>query len=272
MNAVIRRCVHATASAVLLLAASHTQSNATSPIKGKPTTATIVTALANALGGMPNIKKIQTLYFEFNELSVHALPAGDIQPVQARLHLVGREWLTAAGDDRTESRSTGALAPPFLQVFQAGNSPQGWVLIGDQGVPSGNSTGALQGPDLTREISHVYWTTFAYLTTSGIPGTVKYKPTGGFDYLLVMTPKGGEPIDAYLDGKTFLPVKVQIEDGSYNMVLEPKDWKLVDGVRFPFDLTVQIVDAQLTLHYTFTKIALNVTPPKGAFTQPTPAI
>ncbi len=272
MDAVIRRCLRTTASAVLLLAASHAQSSATSPINGRPTTASIVHALGNALGGISNIKKIQTLYFEFKELSVHALPAGDIQTDQMRLHLVGREWLTASGDDHTESRSTGVMAPPFLQVFQAGSSPQGWTLVGDQGVPSGNSSGALQGPDLTREISHVYWTTFAYLTTSGIPGTVKYKPTGGFDYLLVMTPKGGEPIDAYLDGNSFLPVKVQIEDGSYNMVLEPKNWKLVDGVRFPFDLTVQIVDAQLTLHYTFTKIALNVTPPKGAFTQPTPAI
>ncbi len=255
-----------------MLATSHAQTGATSSITGTPTTTAIVTALGNALGGVSNIKKIQTIYFEYKELSVHALPTGDIQPMQMRLHLVGREWLTAAGDDRSESRSTGAMAPPMLQVFQAGSSPQGWLLVGDQGFPSGNSTGALQGPDLTREISHVYWTTFAYLTTSGIPGTMKYKPTGGLDYLLVMQPNGGEQINAYLDKTTFLPVKVQIEDGTYNMILEPKDWKFVDGVRFPFHMTVHIFDAQLTLQYLFTKIALNVTPPKGAFTQPTPAI
>jgi hypothetical protein len=87
-----------------------------------------------------------------------------------------------------------------------------------------------------------------------------------------MDPKGGETIDAYLDGKTLLPAKVQIEDGSHDMVLLPTDWQLVDGVRFPFDVTVQMIDSQLTLHYTFTKIQTNLTPPKDAFTQPTPAI
>jgi hypothetical protein len=179
MSGAIRRRLTATGGAVLLLAGAHAQSISAAPISGKPTTAKLLNALGNALGGTSNIKKIHTLYFEFKALSVRAAPAGDIQVMQARLHLVGREWLTAGGDDRTEMRSVGIAAPSSLEVFQAGETPQGWMLVGDQGVPSGNSTGALQGPDLTREISHAYWTTFAYLTSTGIPGKVTYKPISG---------------------------------------------------------------------------------------------
>ncbi len=155
----------------------------------------------------------------------------------------------------------------------ASDLPQGWMLVGDQGVPSGNSTGQLQGPDLEREISHVYWTTFAYLTSSGLPGKVTYKPQkGAAEYLLEMDPEGGEPIKAYLNQKTFLPDKVQVGDAPYKMVIVPKDWRSVGGVRFPFDMTVELFDSQMTLHYTFTKIQVNATPPKDAFIQPTPAL
>ena len=147
------------------------------------------------------------------------------------------------------------------------------MLVGDQGAPSGNSTGQLQGPDLEREISHVYWTTFAYLTSSGDPGNVAYKPQkGAAEYLLEMDPEGGEPIKAYLNQKTFLPDKVQVGEDPYKMVIVPKDWRSVSGVRFPFDMTVELFDSQMTLHYTFTNIQVNVNPPKDAFKQPTPAL
>ena len=155
----------------------------------------------------------------------------------------------------------------------ASNTPQGWMLVGDQGVPSGNSTGQLQGPDLEREISHVYWTTFAYLTSSGLPGKVAYKPQKGApEYLLEMAPEGGEPIEAYLSQKTFLPDKIQVGDDPYKMVIVPKDWRAVGGVRFPFDMTVELFDSQMTLHYTFTNIQVNANPPKDEFKQPTPAL
>ncbi len=155
----------------------------------------------------------------------------------------------------------------------ASDSPQGWMLVGDQGVPSGNSTGRLQGPDLEREISHVYWTTFAYLTASGLPGKVTATARqGAVEYRLDMAPDGGAPIEAYLNRKTFLPDSVQVGTDPDKMVIVPGDWRSVGGVRFPFDMTAMLLDSQMTFHYTFTTIEVNVPTPKDAFSQPKPAL
>jgi len=239
----------------------------------KVDTATLLSALGDALGGAANIKKIHTFYFEWKASSVHVAPSDSIQTFQVRTHEVGREWLTSGGSDRLESRAAVMQGEPVLQVLAAGKPPNGWILVGDQGFPSGNSTGQMQGPDLERAISHVYWTTFAYLTSAGLAGRVNYLPHAGApDYLLELDPEGGAPIKAYLNGKTFLPDKVQIGDDPYKMVIVPKDWKYVNGVRFPLDMTVRLFDSQMKSDYTFTKIQVNVKPPKNAFAQPTPAL
>ena len=342
-------------------------------------TNTLLTALANALGGIANIQKIHTIYFEFKVQSFRAAPSNNIQTFQGRLHLLGREWLTSDGDDRVEIRSPAMQAPPSLEVLVAGqqsvsihvavtastryvpvgesrtcsgssatalcvsvptlyfdkvsptvppravlraleanfsgtisesatcsgvatitpasgsgpqfaftvtplhvgncivrfasNTPQGWMLVGDQGVPNGNSTGQLQGPDLEREISHAYWTTFAFLTSSGLHGKVTYEPRiGAATYLLAIGPEGGAPIKAYLDRKTFLPDRVQIGNDPYKMVIAPKNWQSVDGVRFPLSMTVQIFDSQMAFRYTFTKIQVNAKLPENAFKQSTPGL
>lgn len=376
---VLRRSAPTAALAAAFLLFAVSPNAAASGNTGEIDTNTLSSALANALGGTANIKKIHTLYFEFKALSFHAAPSNGIQTYRGRMHLAGEEWLTSDGNDRVEIHSVAMQAPSSLEVLEAGqqdvsvrvtvttstryvpagaartcsgssanalcvnvpelyfdkvspvvppravlmaqqanftgtiresntcggiaaaapasgkgpqfaftvtplhagnctvriasDTPQGWMLVGDQGVPSGNSTGQLQGPDQEREISHVYWTTFAYLTSSGLPGKVTYKPRkDAAEYLLEMDPEGGKPIAAYLNQKTFLPDKVQIGDGANKVVIVPKDWRSVGGVRFPFDMTVELSDSQMTLHYIFTKIQVNVNPPQDAFKQPTPAL
>ena len=218
----------------------------------------------------------------FNKVSPAVPPHASLLAQEANFSGTLRESDTCGGI-ATVAPASGKSSPFAFTVTPlhagncvvriASNTPQGWMLVGEQGVPSGNSTGQMQGPDLEREISHVYWTTFAYLTSSGLPGKVTYKPQkGGSEYLLEMTPEGGEPIKAYLNQKTFLPDKVQVGEDPYKMVIVPKDWRSVGGVRFPFDMTVELFDSQMTFHYTFTNIQVNANPPKDAFKQPTPAL
>ncbi|MGC8485800.1 MAG: hypothetical protein ACP5O6_09235 [Candidatus Baltobacteraceae bacterium] len=153
------------------------------------------------------------------------------------------------------------------------SSPQGWVLEGDQGWPSGDSTGAMQGPDLSREISYVYWMTFAYLHAGGLPGTVRYVPIRGSDeYELSMLPQGGEPIVVYVNEKTFLPDKLQIGSDPFKMVVIPSAWKPTDGVLFPMQTTVQLFDEEMQMNYTLVSLQVNEKFKASLFAQPVPAL
>ncbi|MCL4512424.1 MAG: hypothetical protein M1421_00170 [Candidatus Eremiobacteraeota bacterium] len=172
--------------------------------------------------------------------------------------------------------------PGKCLITIASDSPQGWMLAGDQGLigtSSGStSTGQMSGPDLERRISWIYWQTFAYLTSGGIPGKVSYQPTGGTEYLLKMNPDGGEPITAYINKKTFLPDKVQIGDNTDpgREMLKVKTWKTVDGVKFPSEMIDEVNNPAAAtpgeVKYIFKKIKANLPAPKKLFQQPTPAI
>ena len=341
-------------------------------------TSSILRKLSDALGGLRNIAKIHTLYFEWNDVSVQSNTA---YAVNERSHGITREWLTSVGDNRVESRTTDLQSGPLLEVLTRGqqsvvlpvsdtnsmhyipmsparicsttstsppplcvntsalffdkvspivpphaifqaqeksftgtisesdtcskvatvkpnsgkgpqtnfavtpshvgtckitlasDSPQGWMLLGDQGWPSGNSSGAMQGPDLEREISHVYWMTFGYLGSGGLPGSVSYTPTpGASTYLVDMNPDGGEPIKAFINAKTFLPEKIQIGDDPHKMVLTFDAWESVDHVHFPNKMTADIFDSSLVIKYTLQKAVVNISLPKDFFKQPTPAL
>jgi len=256
----------------LLLFSSVAPRAAGSTPSGPPTATQLLNHLATALGGTANIKNIHSLYFEFEGEELTAGPPGDT--VRMTIPIEGSEWLTARGDDHIEQYSAAAGAPAMLTVMEGGTSPKGWVLVGDQGWPSGNSSGQMQGPDLSQAISRVYWNTFAYLTGSGVTATFANISTpNGTDYTVKIMPAGGATITVSIDGKTFLPLKVQIGDDPDNLrVLVPSHWKVVNGVRFPFELHVRDTSGQLDVTYTYTHIEVNASPPTGAFAQPTPSV
>ncbi len=183
----------------------------------------------------------------------------------------------------TISASASAISPGSYTVTPrhsgtcsitfASSSPQGWVLEGDQGWPSGNSTGAMQGPDLSREISYVYWMTFAYLHAGGLPGSVRYVPVHGSDeYELEMQPQGGEPIVAEVDEKTFLPDKFEIGSDPMKMIVTPSAWKATDGVLFPTKMDVQLDNLGLHMDYALVRARLNDRFKASLFVQPVPAL
>ncbi len=270
----VRRCRPAvrTALCALLLFSSAAPRIAASTPSRPRTAAQLLNHLAIALGGLANVKKIHSLYFEFQGEELTAGPPGDT--FRMKIPIEGSEWLTAQGDDRIEQRSASPVAPSMLTVMEGGASPKGWVLVGDQGWPSGNSSGQMQGPDLSQAISRVYWNTFAYLTGSGVTATfANTSTTNGPDYTLKIAPAGGATIMVSIDSTTFLPLNVRIGDDPDNLrVLVPSHWKVVDGVLFPLELHFRDTSGQLDITYTYTKIEVNASPPKGAFAQPTPSV
>ena len=163
--------------------------------------------------------------------------------------------------------------PGRCTVTFSSSSPQGWLLEGDQGSPSGDSTGALQGRDLSREMSYVYWMTFAYLHAGALPGSIRYVPIRGADeYELNMQPQGGEPIVATINEATFLPDKIQIGSDPFEMIVIPSAWKATDGVLFPMKMTVDLFDAEMQMEYSLDKVQLNEKFNPSLFTQPVPSI
>lgn len=260
-------------AAALLLVVARPSVLASTHTTGKIDTVSLLRALGNAIGGSAKIATLTSIYFDWHALSVRELPKGDIQSYGMRLHLRGHEWLTTNGDDRIEIRSAAAAGANSLDVLKAGSPPQGWSFIGDQPAMSGNSTGALQGPDLARAISRTYWMSFAYITHAGVHATVRYRPhANSLYYDLEMLPQGGDRIDAYLDQRTFLPVQIRIGEPGFRMLLIPSNWRYVGGIRFPFSLTAHIVNEHTSITYTFQEIKLNLSPPPGAFVQPTPGV
>jgi len=182
--------------------------------------------------------------------------------------------IAASGQGNTPaSFSVTPKRPGTCTITFASSSPQGWVLEGDQGWPSGNSTGAMQGPDLSREISYVYWMTFAYLRAGGLPGTVRYVPIRGSDeYELDMQPQGGEPILTYVNTKTFLPDKIQIGSDPFKMIVNPSTWKATGGVLFPTKMSVQLFDAEMQMEYSLENVQLNKNFNSSLFAQPVPSL
>lgn len=269
--AVVAPIVRTALCALLLLSSAAPRIAASTPSRPH-TAAQLLNHLAQALGGMTNIQKMHSLYFAFQGEELTAGPPGDT--LRMKIPIEGSEWLTARGDDRIEQYSAAAGAPPMLTVMEGGKSPKGWVLVGDQGWPSGNSSGQMQGPDLSQAISRVYWNSLGFLTGSGVRATfANISTTNGFNYTVKIVPAGGATITISIDGKTFLPLNAQIGDDPDNLrVFVPSHWKVVDGIRFPFELQVRDTSSQLDVTYTYTNVEVNASPPNGAFAQPTPSV
>ena len=52
--------------------------------------------------------------------------------------------------------------------------------------------------------------------------------------ILRFSPQGATPFDAYLDKATFLPTKFTRKLYDDTLVLEPSDWRVIEGVKVPF--------------------------------------
>lgn len=173
--------------------------------------------------------------------------------------------------------------PGKCSVTLMADSPAAWLLNGDQGAlgtSSGSTaTGQISGPDLSREISKVYWKSFAYLTSLGLPGKVHIIPEiKGCCYVLKMLPDGGDPIKAYINKRSFLTEKIQIgaDDDPTMEIMTFRGWKPIGGIKFPFKILDRSVDPFTGIpsiqEYIMTRVRINPVVAKGLFAEPQPAI
>ena len=90
-------------------------------------------------------------------------------------------------------------------------------------------------------------------------------------YPLTFEPPTGYPIKTYLDAETYLPVRTIVKAdvpqmGQVEQMVDPSDWRDVDGVKVPFKMT--LTNAMQSITMTFTKIENNVTLDEKMFVKP----
>jgi len=90
-------------------------------------------------------------------------------------------------------------------------------------------------------------------------------------YLLTFEPTTGAPIKTYVDAETFMPVRTVItaevpQMGKIEQMVDPSDFRTVDGVMVPFKL--RLVNSMQTITMTFSKVENNVTLDYKMFVKP----
>jgi zinc protease len=95
---------------------------------------------------------------------------------------------------------------------------------------------------------------------------------GGRDmFVLTFEPSVGSPLKTYIDAETYLPTRSMItaevpQMGKLEQMIEPTDYREVDGVKVPFKL--KLTNAMQSISMTFTKIEHNVTLDDKMFVKP----
>ena len=82
-------------------------------------------------------------------------------------------------------------------------------------------------------------------------------------YVLVLTPKSGQPSRMFFDAETFLLVRSISKVGDAEQVSEPSDYRTVDGLKVAFTIHQSAGGQNATM--TFTKIENNIPVPDAVF-------
>ncbi len=90
-------------------------------------------------------------------------------------------------------------------------------------------------------------------------------------YLLTFEPTSGFPIKTYIDAETYMPIRTLIKAdvpqmGQVEQMVEPTDWRVVDGVKVPFKM--RLTNAMQAISMTFTKVEHNVPIDDKLFVKP----
>jgi hypothetical protein len=151
------------------------------------TTETILSRLAQALGGPERLGEVENIYTR-GTLEVAGL-RGKIE-----------EWQTARG----QHKQWIDLGPAYKNtiIFNGG---RGWV------IDRNNQITPLSGVSLEEEILISYLGSFSYLIPGRMSGTVTTngEDASGQSYVLHVKPEGGRAVTYFIDKKTFLPSKME---------------------------------------------------------------
>ncbi|HET9714139.1 MAG TPA: retropepsin-like aspartic protease [Pyrinomonadaceae bacterium] len=173
---------------------------------------TILTRMAQALGGVENLRQIQNIYMR-----------GKIEA--AGLSGTVDEWQTSRG----QHKQIIDLGDVYKQttIF---DGTRGWV------IDRNNQISDLAGVSLKNEILANYFATYSYLFADRMPGTVTADgedPTGKY-YLLRLKPKGGAEATYAIDKTSFLPFSLAVASVGGTSTIYYEDWREIDGIKLPF--------------------------------------
>jgi hypothetical protein len=212
----------------------------------QPSADELIAKWSAALGGRDRLAQIATVYSKY-KVSV------------AGMEGTAESWVTREG----ASRQNFVLGEIYsaLTVF---DGKSGWILDHNGKVQ------ALQGADLTNQITEAYFSSFSHLIGGRMPGRVESlgPDSAGTCYRLSITPDGGKAVTVFLDAKTFLPVRQERPMDDRTEVTYVEDWRPVQGLLWPHSVRVTTGDAQYDTRLEALEIRTDIEPPPHAFEQP----
>ena len=212
-----------------------------------------------ALGGRAAHDKITTRVAT-GELSI-GTPAGDIA---GTLEMYG----AAPNKQRTVIKADlSALGAGQLVIDQRFDGTSGYAMDSLQGNRE------ITGSQLENMKAQGFPNPFMSYKAAGISVKLGAKEKVGDKeaYLLTFEPPAGFPIKTYVDAVSFLPVRTIVraevpQMGEVEQILDPLEYKDVDGVKVPVKL--RLTNAMNSITMTLTKIEHNVAVDNTMFSKP----
>lgn len=173
----------------------------------------VVDRWLKALGGLDRLRRVKTVY-TLNEIKTGNV-TGTVE-----------EWMSP-GRYREHRKLAGVF--DTVKVFDGGQR-KAWLR--DQN----GSVQELAGEDLQDEVTTAYLVSFSYLIPGRMPGVVEYlgEDKERKHHLLKVSPEHGRAVTFYLEKKANLPARQERRIGDETVTTYFSDWRLVDGLRVPF--------------------------------------
>ncbi|HUQ86464.1 MAG TPA: hypothetical protein VM096_02835 [Vicinamibacterales bacterium] len=237
--------------AVLVLAWAHTASAQTAD--------EIIEKSIAAMGGRAAHEKLKSRVTT-GELSI-GTPAGDIAGTVEM-------YAAAPNKQRTVIKADlSAFGAGQLLIDQRFDGTTGYALDSMQGNRE------ITGSQLDNMKAQSFPHPFLNYKASGM--SVKLgarEKVGDRDaYLLTFEPTSGFPIKSYIDAETYMPIRTVIradvpQMGQVEQIVEPSDFRVVDGVKVPFKM--KLTNAVQSITMTFSKVEHNVAIDEKMFVKP----
>jgi len=211
---------------------------------------TILTRMAQALGGVEKLRQIQNIYMR-GKLEAAGL-SGTVDG-----------WQTSRG----QHKQIVDLGDVYKQttIF---DGTRGWI------IDRNNQISDLAGVSLEKEILANYFATFSYLFADRMPGTVTASsedPTGKY-FLLRLKPKGGTEATYAIDKTSFLPFSLAVASEGGTSTIYYEDWREIDGIKLPFRYRQTEPDPTNNALVQQESIQLNTAIAATSFMRPQPTI
>ena len=210
------------------------------------TTETILSRLAQALGGLERLGEVENIYTR-----------GTVEVAGLRGKI--EDWQTARGQHKQWIDLGSAYKNTI--IFDGG---RGWVIDRNSQITP------LSGVSLEEEILTSYLGSFSYLIPGRMPGTVTTngEDMSGQSYVLQIKPEGGRAVTYFIDKKTFLPSKMEtLKEGKISTTYLD-DWRQVGAIKVAFRARQTESDPRNNALIKIEDARLNTTIDSKAFEKP----